>query len=197
MEWLVIIGIVLVVGYFWLKGYAVKEQQARIDRANDRLDKNKDRLDKYYQEEYREALTGKNLILNDRDDTIDYMVRQETERQLLHLWNKHYITVMASDKFSQESKSNLSKAWFNRLSSEVYLIDAIEYGYDDIEATGDACREAYQTFTATLEAFGYDPDKETTDTKEQVTKGVKEHYKGTTLPMAKTNRKKASKKRVG
>ncbi len=175
MTWLVIIVIILIVGYYWLKNSAIKQQRDNAEWMDNKVAEHKEYLENYHLEEYRKARDGKNMALNDRKATIDYMVRLETERQLLHLWSKHITTVMASDKYSLESRKNLYDTWYQRLSSEVSLLEAIKYV--DFDSYGEEFAESYQTFKATLEAFNYNPDQEDADTEKRVAKYIKSHYK--------------------
>lgn len=144
-----------------------------------------DELNAYYNKEYRDASLGK-MTITDKQWVLDYMIRQETDRQLLRLWKSHVITVMTSEEYSQESKDRLYNAWYLRLAKEHTLIRTMIYGIDPEQFAIEA-GEAYQDFKATLEAFNFNPEKEEKDTEKRVAKWVREQYKN--VSFKKKNKK--------
>jgi hypothetical protein len=196
MFWLIIIGIAVVIGYYWLKGVGEKSIADNIQRMDDRIDRGKEFLIKWHTDQYNEARRGENIILNIRgkNSVLDRMIETWTEVQLIHLWNKHVITVMASDKYSQQSKQNLYSAWYSWITKTSHAREHISYyegdAYDELITKTIESRE---TLKATLEAFDYDTDQEEKDTAKEVSHRIKTEYKDVPLGKPATKPKTAGK----
>lgn len=97
------------------------------------------------------------------------------------LWKQHVQTILASDKYSIESKRNVVDAWFDFMSAKDKLNSGIEYGLETetLEQWGKECYESRNTLTAVMAAFDFDLEGETKGIVRQVAKDFPVAHKKT------------------
>lgn len=131
--------------------------------------KNQEKLSKDFRRRYNKE---EDWIFDNEKEFNERRNEDRVEYKENELWKRHVQTVLASDKYSLESKRNAVDAWFDFTSSRDRLNDAIEVGLDSdtMEQWAKDCHESRNTLTAVLAAFDFDLEKETKDITERVAK---------------------------
>jgi len=173
MAWL--LAVIFLSAVYYLR---TKDKNDRIQNRNKSLEKFKASIDKYLDEKSESFQTAWHKHTNPIDR--DNIINNHIQRGQIALWDRHYKTVMTSDNFSKESKAKLDTAWYIFL---MYYSNTIEYGRlqglerNEIDKQYQNSEDARETLIATLEAFGYDSDKEREELKRKITSQYKKGSK--------------------
>ena len=163
MTWLVVIVVVVVIGYYVLKAVGNHYYNQDKQWLENRLDTQKIKIIEHHTNQIAELRAGNNIILTSKKEIAEKIAELQGEIEIVRLWDRHYKTVMASDQYSGEAKTQLKNAWFDYLVNYDRLVTEIEVGFGDPFETVKVLRETRETLIAKLEAFGYDGDKEYKD----------------------------------
>ncbi len=87
------------------------------------------------------------------------------------LWRRHIVTIMASDKFSEQAKLNAVGAWTHYINAQKFLNQSIDVGVEDLmESSADRYHKSRGDLIAVMEAFGYDLEKESKQIESKIKK---------------------------
>jgi hypothetical protein len=163
MNWLIIIIVVAVIGYFVLRGIAANDEIKKTKWREDCLDNSKAKIIKYLTISITELKAGNYVIFISKKEITEKIAEWQGEIEIVRLWDKHYKTIMVSDKYNREAKILLENAWFDYLMAYDQLVSELDVGIGDSFEAVKVLRETRETLIAKLEAFGYDGDKEYKD----------------------------------
>ena len=88
------------------------------------------------------------------------------------LWRRHIVTIMASDKFSEDAKLNAAGAWTHYINAQKHFSQHLDLlsPPDLLDGAGQEVFKSRDDLIAVMEAFGYDLEKESKQIESKIKK---------------------------
>ena len=167
MIWLILAGVAVLVLYLIGK----ESDKKRVSKSFDMAENFFDEVQGMLKKEMWEKFSEEESILDERE-FLEHSNQKRLEFEENNLWRKHIVAILASDKYSNEMKRQACSSWFDFIYYECRTRDGTT-AYLDTDNMKDifkSANSARDTFIGTMEAYGYDLEKESEKLEAEIAK---------------------------